>query len=43
MSRRELDRVDQAIVAHLSRDARVSNGQIAGELGVGLYGPNKGE
>jgi Lrp/AsnC family transcriptional regulator for asnA, asnC and gidA len=34
MTRRELDSVDKSIVAHLSRDARVSNGQIAGELGV---------
>jgi Lrp/AsnC family transcriptional regulator for asnA, asnC and gidA len=34
MSRRKLDAVDKAIVTHLSRDARVSNGQIAGELGV---------
>ncbi len=34
MSRRKLDSVDRAIVAHLSRDARVSNGHIAGELGV---------
>ena len=34
MSRRKLDAVDKAIVTRLSRDARVSNGQIAGELGV---------
>ena len=34
MTRRKLDDVDKAIVAHLSRDARVSNGQIAGALGV---------
>ena len=34
MSRRKLDEVDKAIVAHLSRDARVSNGRIAGDLGV---------
>ena len=34
MTRRRLDEVDKSIVAHLSRDARVSNGQIAGELGV---------
>ncbi|MEJ2533468.1 MAG: Lrp/AsnC family transcriptional regulator [Halioglobus sp.] len=31
---RKLDEVDRAIVAHLSRDARVSNRQIAAELGV---------
>lgn len=34
MTRRRLDPVDKAIVAQLSRDARVSNSQIAGELGV---------
>jgi len=34
MSRRKLDAVDKAIVDWLSRDARISNGQIAGELGV---------
>ena len=34
MTRRRLDEVDKSIVAQLSRDARVSNGQIAGELGV---------
>lgn len=34
MTRRKLDAVDKAIVSHLARDARVSNGQIAGELGV---------
>jgi Lrp/AsnC family transcriptional regulator for asnA, asnC and gidA len=34
MTRRKLDEVDQAIVAQLSRDARVSNGQIARDLGV---------
>ena len=34
MSRRELDRVDRAIVDHLARDARLSNRQIATELGV---------
>lgn len=34
MTRRRLDAVDKSIVAILSRDARVSNGQIAGELGV---------
>jgi Lrp/AsnC family transcriptional regulator for asnA, asnC and gidA len=34
MTRRKLDGVDQAIVAQLSRDARVSNGQIARDLGV---------
>ena len=34
MSRRKLDTVDKAIVDWLSRDARISNGQIAGELGV---------
>ena len=34
MTRRKLDEVDKAIVARLSRDARVSNGEIAGELGV---------
>jgi Lrp/AsnC family transcriptional regulator for asnA, asnC and gidA len=32
--RRRLDEVDKSIVAQLSRDARVSNGQIAGEIGV---------
>lgn len=31
---RRLDELDQRIVARLSRDARVSNGQIAGDLGV---------
>jgi Lrp/AsnC family transcriptional regulator, regulator for asnA, asnC and gidA len=34
MSRRKLDPVDKAIVDWLSRDARISNGRIAGELGV---------
>jgi Lrp/AsnC family transcriptional regulator for asnA, asnC and gidA len=34
VTRRRLDEVDKSIVAQLSRDARVSNGQIAGELGV---------
>jgi Lrp/AsnC family transcriptional regulator, regulator for asnA, asnC and gidA len=34
MSRRKLDTLDKAIVDWLSRDARISNGQIAGELGV---------
>ncbi|WP_116367426.1 Lrp/AsnC family transcriptional regulator [Parahaliea mediterranea] len=34
MSRRQLDEVDRAIVERLSRDARVSNRQIAAELGV---------
>jgi Lrp/AsnC family transcriptional regulator for asnA, asnC and gidA len=34
MSRRELDRVDRAIVDRLARDARLSNRQIATELGV---------
>ena len=34
MTRRRLDEVDKSIVAQLSHDARVSNGQIAGELGV---------
>ena len=34
MTRRMLDEVDKAIVAQLSRDARVSNGQIARDLGV---------
>ncbi len=34
MTRRRLDEVDKSIVAQLSRDARVSNGQIAGEIGV---------
>ncbi|GAB3281437.1 Lrp/AsnC family transcriptional regulator [Parahaliea aestuarii] len=34
MSRRRLDEVDRAIVERLSRDARVSNRQIAAELGV---------
>jgi len=34
MTRRKLDEVDKAIVEYLSRDARVSNGQIAGALGV---------
>jgi Lrp/AsnC family transcriptional regulator for asnA, asnC and gidA len=33
-SRRRLDSVDEAIVGQLSRDARVSNRQIAEELGV---------
>ncbi len=32
--RRKLDAVDRDIVEHLSRDARVSNRQIAEELGV---------
>jgi Lrp/AsnC family transcriptional regulator for asnA, asnC and gidA len=34
VSRRRLDEVDKRIVARLSRDARLSNGQIAGDLGV---------
>ena len=34
MTRRKLDAVDKRIVAQLSRDARLSNGQIAGDLGV---------
>ena len=34
MTRRMLDEVDKAIVAQLSRDARLSNGQIARDLGV---------
>ena len=34
MTRHKLDQVDRDIVAHLARDARVSNGQIASELGV---------
>jgi Lrp/AsnC family transcriptional regulator for asnA, asnC and gidA len=34
MTRRRLDEVDQSIVAHLARDARISNGQIAADLGV---------
>ncbi len=34
MTRRRLDEVDRAIVERLSRDARISNGHIAGELGV---------
>ena len=34
MSRRKLDEADRRIVAQLSRDARVSNGQIAADLGV---------
>jgi Lrp/AsnC family transcriptional regulator for asnA, asnC and gidA len=33
-SRRKLDAVDRAIVGRLADDARVSNRQIAGELGV---------
>ena len=32
--RRRLDEVDKAIVGHLSRDARLSNRQVAEELGV---------
>lgn len=34
MSRRQLDAVDQSIVAELSTDARVSNGTIAQAVGV---------
>lgn len=34
MSRRQLDEVDRAIVHRLSGDARISNRQIAAELGV---------
>jgi Lrp/AsnC family transcriptional regulator for asnA, asnC and gidA len=34
VSRRRLDQLDQAIVSHLALDARVSNGQIATDLGV---------
>jgi Lrp/AsnC family transcriptional regulator for asnA, asnC and gidA len=33
-SGRKLDEVDRQIVARLSRDARISNRQIASELGV---------
>ena len=36
MTRRRLDEVDRAIVERLSRDARISNGHIAGELGASL-------
>jgi len=34
MTRRKLDAIDKSIVAWLSRDARISNGHIATELGV---------
>ena len=34
MTRRKLDAIDQAIVQRLSQDARISNGHIAGQLGV---------
>ena len=34
MTRRKLDSIDKAIVERLSRDARLSNGLIASELGV---------
>lgn len=34
MTRRKLDAIDQAIVHWLSQDARISNGHIAGQLGV---------
>lgn len=34
MSRRRLDEIDRAIVEHLAHDARISNRQIAAELGV---------
>ncbi len=34
MTRRKLDDLDKSIVSWLSRDARISNGRIAGELGV---------
>ena len=34
MPRRSLDEVDRAIVSALAGDARVSNGQVAEELGV---------
>ena len=34
MGRRRLDAVDRVIVEQLSRDARISNRQIAQELGV---------
>ena len=34
MTRRKLDALDKSIVAWLSRDARISNGHIATELGV---------
>jgi len=34
MSRRKLDEIDRAIVERLARDARTSNGHIAGQLGV---------
>ena len=34
MSRRKLDQLDRDIVDRLSGDARISNGHIAGELGV---------
>ena len=33
-SRRRLDPVDESIVTHLARDARISNRQIAEDLGV---------
>ena len=34
MTRRQLDNIDKAIVAWLSRDARISNRKIAADLGV---------
>ena len=34
MTRRRLDDIDKAIVARLSRDARISNRKIAADLGV---------
>ena len=34
MTRRKLDNIDKAIVEWLSRDARISNRQVANELGV---------
>jgi len=34
MTRRKLDAIDKAIVERLSRDARLSNGHIASEVGV---------
>ena len=34
MTRRKLDDLDKSIVTRLSRDARISNGHIAGELDV---------
>ena len=34
MTEARLDEIDKSIVAHLARDARTSNRQIATELGV---------